>query len=153
MSKLFYIALLGLFLINCTSNTIIKKPDDLVSKDEMANILTDMFLASGGKNIKNIQLKRKVNYFPLVYEKYHIDSTLFKESNFYYVSRIDDYQEILEKIDKKLKDLRKINQDEMAIQDSIKKNDRKIKKEGIAKLDSIKKNDRIIKEDELDEVY
>ena len=46
MSKFFHIALLGLFLINCTSNTIIKKPDNLMSKDEMANILTDMFLAS-----------------------------------------------------------------------------------------------------------
>ena len=125
MSKFFYIALLGLFLINCTSNTIIKKPDNLVSKDEMANILTDMFLASGGENIKNLQLQRKVNYFPLVYEKHKIDSTRFKESNFYYVSRIDDYQEILDKVDKKLKALRKLNQEEMEVRDSIKKRDRK----------------------------
>ena len=125
MSKFFHIALLGLFLINCTSNTIIKKPDNLVSKDEMANILTDMFLASGGENIKNLQLQRKVNYFPLVYEKHQIDSTRFKESNFYYVSRIDDYQEILDKVDKKLKALRKLNQEEMEVRDSIKKRDRK----------------------------
>lgn len=125
MSKFFYIALLGLFLINCTSNTIIKKPDNLVSKDEMANILTDMFLASGGENIKNLQLQRKVNYFPLVYEKHQIDSTRFKESNFYYVSRIDDYQEILDKVDKKLKALRKLNQEEISMRDSIKRMDRK----------------------------
>lgn len=125
MSKFFHIALLGLFLINCTSNTIIKKPDNLMSKDEMANILTDMFLASGGENIKNLQLQRKVNYFPLVYEKHQIDSTRFKESNFYYVSRIDDYQEILDKVDKKLKELRKLNQEEIAVRDSIKKIDRK----------------------------
>ncbi|MBG7629927.1 MAG: DUF4296 domain-containing protein, partial [Bacteroidetes bacterium] len=118
MNKFFYIALLGLFLINCTSNTIIKKPDNLVSKDEMANILTDMFLASGGENIKNLQLQRKVNYFPLVYEKHKIDSTRFKESNFYYVSRIDDYQEILDKVDKKLKELRKLNQEEISMRDS-----------------------------------
>ena len=125
MSKFFYIALLVLFLINCTSNTIIKKPDNLVSKDEMANILTDMFLASGGENIKNLQLQRKVNYFPLVYEKHQIDSTRFKESNFYYVSRIDDYQEILDKVDKKLKELRKLNQEEISMRDSIKRMDRK----------------------------
>jgi len=125
MNKFFHILLLGLFLINCTSNTIIKKPDNLVSKDEMANILTDMFLASGGENIKNIQLQRKVNYFPLVYEKHQIDSTRFKESNFYYVSRIDDYQEILKKVEKKLKELKKLNQEEIDIRDSIKKIDRK----------------------------
>jgi len=98
-----------------------------MSKDEMANILTDMFLASGGKNIKNIQLKRKVNYFPLVYEKYHIDSTQFKESNFYYVSRIDDYQEILKKVEKKLKNLKERNQEEISVRDSIKKIERGIK--------------------------
>lgn len=125
MNKFFHIFLLALFLINCTSNTIIKKPDNLVSKDEMANILTDMFLASGGENIKNIQLQRKVNYFPLVYEKHQIDSTRFKESNFYYVSRIDDYQEILKKVEKKLKELKKLNQEEIDIRDSIKKIDRK----------------------------
>ena len=98
-----------------------------MSKDEMDNILTDMFLASGGKNIKNIQLKRKVNYFPLVYEKYHIDSTQFKESNFYYVSRIDDYQEILKKVEKKLKNLKERNQEEISVRDSIKKIERGIK--------------------------
>ena len=98
-----------------------------MSKDEMAIILTDMFLASGGKNIKNIQLKRKVNYFPLVYEKYHIDSTQFKESNFYYVSRIDDYQEILKKVEKKLKNLKERNQEEISVRDSIKKIERGIK--------------------------
>lgn len=129
MSKFFYITLLGLFLINCTSNTIIKKPDNLVPKDEMVNILTDMFLASGGENIKNLQLQRKVNYFPLVYEKYQIDSTRFKESNFYYVSRIDDYQEIIDKVDKKLKELRALNQEEMEARDSIKKMERRKSRE------------------------
>jgi len=141
MSKFFYIALIGVFLINCTSNTIIKKPDNLVSKDEMANILTDMFLASGGENIKNIQLQRKVNYFPLVYEKYQIDSTRFKESNFYYVSRIDDYQKILVKVDEKLKALKKRNQEEISVQDSIKK----IKRDSIKDINRNKKE--VIDED------
>lgn len=141
MSKFFYIALIGVFLINCTSNTIIKKPDNLVSKDEMANILTDMFLASGGENIKNIQLQRKVNYFPLVYEKYQIDSTRFKESNFYYVSRIDDYQKILVKVDEKLKALKKRNQEEISVQDSIKK----IKRDSIKNINRNKKE--VIDED------
>ena len=98
MYKIIYITFLSLLLINCTSNTIIKKPDNLIPKNQMVDVLTDMFLASGGENIKNIHLQRKVNYFPLVFEKHHIDSTQFKESNFYYVSRIDDYEEILKKV-------------------------------------------------------
>jgi len=120
MYKIIYITFLSLLLINCTSNTIIKKPDNLIPKNQMVDILTDMFLASGGENIKNIQLQRKVNYFPLVFEKHHIDSTQFKESNFYYVSRIDDYEEILKKVDERLQNLKKLNEEEISILDSIK---------------------------------
>jgi hypothetical protein len=120
MYKIIYITFLSLLLINCTSNTIIKKPDNLIPKNQMVDVLTDMFLASGGENIKNIHLQRKVNYFPLVFEKHHIDSTQFKESNFYYVSRIDDYEEILKKVDERLQRLKKLNEEEISLQDSIK---------------------------------
>ena len=134
MYKIIYITFLSLLLINCTSNTIIKKPDNLIPKNQMVDVLTDMFLASGGENIKNIHLERKVNYFPLVFEKHHIDSTQFKESNFYYVSRIDDYEEILKKVDERLQRLKKLNEEEISLQDSIKNIDnprpiRKIKYE------------------------
>lgn len=128
MNKIFYITIIGLFLINCTSNTIIKKPENLIPKNEMVDILTDMFLASGAENIKNIQLQRNVNYFPIVYEKYHIDSTQFKESNFYYVSRIDDYEEILRKVDERLQELKKLNEAEISLLDSIKKIDKTLPK-------------------------
>lgn len=128
MNKIFYITIIGLFLINCTSNTIIKKPENLIPKNEMVDILTDMFLASGAENIKNIQLQRNVNYFPIVYEKYHIDSTQFKESNFYYVSRIDDYEEILRKVDERLQELKKLNEAEISLLDSIKKIDKNLPK-------------------------
>ena len=120
MYKIIYITFLSLLLINCTSNTIIKKPDNLIPKNQMVDVLTDMFLASGGENIKNIHLQRKVNYFPLVFEKHHIDSTQFKESNFYYVSRIDDYEEILKKVDERLQRLKQLNEEEISLQDSIK---------------------------------
>lgn len=122
MNKFFYIIFLSLFLINCTSNTIVKKPDNLIPKDQMVDLLTDMFLANGGTNIKNIQGKRKANYFSLVYDKYQIDSTRFKESNFYYISKIDDYDEILKKVDVRLQNLREENETERAKLDSINNN-------------------------------
>ena len=56
----------------------------------------------------------------MVFEKHHIDSTQFKESNFYYVSRIDDYEEILKKVDERLQRLKKLNEEEISLQDSIK---------------------------------
>lgn len=122
MNKFLYIIFTSLFLINCTSNTIVKKPDNLIPKDEMVAILTDMFLANGGENIKNIHEQRKVNYFSVIYEKYHIDSTQFKESNFYYVSKIDDYDEILKKVEERLEKLKLENDLELAKLDSIQQN-------------------------------
>jgi len=130
MNRVLYIAFLSFLFINCTSNTIIKKPSNLISKDVMVDLLTDMYLANGATNIKSLKLERNQNYFPLVFEKYKIDSTQFKESNFYYTSKIDDYDEILKRVDVRLKALRKQYEDERKVQDSIKreKKEPKIKK-------------------------
>ena len=104
----------------CTSNTIIKKPDDLISKNQMVDLLTDMLIAAGAENIKNIDLERNVNYYPLVFEKYGIDSTRFKESNYYYTSQIDDYEKILKRVDNRLKSLKEKLDNEIKLQDSLK---------------------------------
>jgi hypothetical protein len=104
----------------CTSNTIIKKPDNLIPKNQMEDLITDMLIAAGAENIKNINLERNVNYFPLIFEKYGIDSTRFKESNYYYTSQIDDYEKILRKVDVRLKALKEKLDNEIKLQDSLK---------------------------------
>lgn len=104
----------------CTSNTIIKKPDNLIPKNQMVDLITDMLIAAGAENIKNENLERNVNYFPLVFEKYGIDSTRFSESNYYYTSQIDDYEEILKRVDERLKTLKEKFDNEIKLQDSLK---------------------------------
>ncbi|MDO9274549.1 MAG: DUF4296 domain-containing protein [Lutibacter sp.] len=120
MRKISYLLFLGIFFIGCTSNTIIKKPYHLIPKKQMVDLLTDLVIASGAENIKNNSLQRNVNYYPLVFEKYKIDSTRFKESNYYYTSRIDDYEEILKKVDERLKSMKKELDDKIRLQDSLK---------------------------------
>lgn len=100
--KYIFVVITCSFLTFCTSNTILKKPDNLISKKEMADVLTDMLLATGGKNIKNLNLERKVNYFPLVFEKHQIDSLQFQTSSVFYISRIDDYNDILKDVNQRL---------------------------------------------------
>jgi hypothetical protein len=119
MSRFISILLLTLLLQGCTSNTIIKKPDDLISKDQMVNLITDMMLATGAEGIRNFEGERNIDYFPLVFAKYNIDSSQFKRSNFYYTSRIDDYEEILNRVDTKLKELRKEYERERILNDSL----------------------------------
>lgn len=96
-----------------------KKPDDLISKKQMIDLLTDLYLSSGTTNIKNINLENKVDYTPLIYEKYKIDSSRFKRSNFYYTSRIDDYDAILEAVSNNLTALKKINDSLNMMKDSV----------------------------------
>jgi len=119
MNKLIYILILSVFFTACTSNTIIKKPDNLIPKEQMVNLLTDILLAEGGDNIKNLNLQRNVNYFPLVFEKHKIDTVRFKESSFYYTSKIDDYTEIFEQVDKRLKTLKESYAAEIKLADSL----------------------------------
>ncbi|MBS9774272.1 MAG: DUF4296 domain-containing protein [Tenacibaculum sp.] len=91
-------SLLFIFLVSCTSNTIYKKPKDLIPKDTMILLLTDMYIASSARFTKNKRLERDINYMPLVYENYKIDSLRFKKSNIYYTSKLEVYEEILQKV-------------------------------------------------------
>ncbi len=88
--------LIFLFLVSCNSNTIFEKPKDLIPKDTMSLLLQEMIIATSAKFIKNKNSEKNINYMPLVYNKFKIDSTRFDKSNFYYMSKIDLYQKILE---------------------------------------------------------
>jgi len=118
---IFLIAFSTLFTF-CTSNTILEKPEDLLTKDEMVNILTDILIANGATRYNNIDMERDVNYFPLVYDKHKIDSTQFKNSSRYYASKIDDYDEILIQVQKNLNDLKEIYEKELLEKDSLLRN-------------------------------
>jgi hypothetical protein len=125
----------------CTSNTIMKKPDDLISKDQMVDLLTDMYLAVSAEHIKNINDESKINYFQLIHDKYQIDSTQFQRSSFYYSSIIDEYDEILSRVQKNLKDLNSEYNRKIKVLDSISQ----VKKDSLREIrrDSIKKSGRI----------
>jgi hypothetical protein len=126
MNKFFHILIVGFLLVNCTSNTILKKPENLIPKDQMVDILTDLFIAIHAETTKNIDLHRKVNYYPLIYAKYGIDSAQFKESNYYYTSKIDKYEAIFSEIEVRLNRLKEELQAEKRIEDSIARFDREI---------------------------
>ena len=119
MNKIKVIIFLSLFFVNCTSNTILEKPKDLIPKEQMVDLITDLYIASKAKAIKNENLERKINYSTLIFEKYQIDSSRYKESNLYYTSKIDEYNEILNEVDKRLKLLLAQVEKEIEEKDSI----------------------------------
>ena len=108
MKLTIYILFIFFTLASCTSRTIYKKPENLIGKEKMINIWTDLYIAIGAKAIKTKKLEKDKNYIPLVLEKYKIDSIQFSKSNIYYTSRIEEYEEMFEEVQKRLNDLKKI---------------------------------------------
>jgi len=92
-------------LIACESKINYQKPDNLLSKNQMVDLLFDMHIAAATSNVSNLESEKNRNYMSLIYEKYGIDSTEFAINNHYYTSSIDDYEEIFESLEKRLKKL------------------------------------------------
>ena len=118
MKQFVYIFLISVFTLSCTSNTIYKKPENLIPRDQMVEILVDMQLALGAKSIKNIDGNKSVEYMHLVYEKHKIDSARFAESNFYYMTNIDEFNKVLRKTKSKIQAMKKEYEDIRKKQDS-----------------------------------
>ena len=101
---------------SCTDKVTYEKPEDLIGKEEMIDLLYDMHVVIGTSNIKNVHLEKNRNYMSLVYKKYGIDSSRFASSNLYYTSNIVEYEEIYEEVERRLDTLKRFHQ---AIMDSI----------------------------------
>lgn len=97
---IFFLAII--LLASCTSKTILEKPKDLIPKDSMVLLLTDLYIAKSAYPEKNINNERKINYTTLIYNKYLIDSTRFSNSNYYYTSKLDEYDLIFNEVRAKL---------------------------------------------------
>ena len=137
MKKFSYL-LIFIFIVSCTSNTIFEKPKDLIPRDSMGLLIQELMIASSAKYQKNFDLNTNVNYTSLVYNKFKIDSTRFKSSNFYYASKIDLYKEILEDALNSLEKQKKSFTYLKTELDSIRKDSIKKTKLSSKKLDSLK---------------
>lgn len=104
---------------SCTSNTIYKKPENLIPKDSMILLLTDMHIAASAKFMKNKNQERDINYLTLIYENYKIDSTRFKISNIYYTSKFEEYNTILQEVKKNLQNQRNALDEQLKVRDSL----------------------------------
>ncbi len=91
--------------LGCDSKVNYEKPENLIPKKQMIDLLYDMHLAIGTSNVQNVKYEKNRNYMSLVYEKYGIDSVQFAMSNIYYTSNINEYEEIFESVQERLKKL------------------------------------------------
>jgi len=145
IKQLKYILLL-LFVISCKNNSIDKpkKPDNLISKDKMVNVIYDISLmnAAKGSNKKLIE-NEGINPEDYIYKKHNIDSLQFALSNEYYSYRLETYEDIYNNVKVKLEKDRKLYNEIVLAEKKVKDSLNKVKREerdSLKKMGKLKKN-------------
>ena len=100
MKKYLVFGLIVMFF-SCNSNSV-EKPDNLIGKDKMIDILYDISLLEAIKtqNINGGMNSKVGNDY--IYKKYKIDSIQFIKSNKYYASDFEEYKKMFEKVKERL---------------------------------------------------
>lgn len=92
---------LALMILSC-SNSPIKKPENLIDKDIMVNVLYDLSIIESLRNTGysgGFQPMEANNY---ILKKYKIDSLQFAQSNKYYASDVKNYKKMFETVNDRL---------------------------------------------------
>lgn len=96
-----FLAILTL-LISC-KDEVVQKPERLIDKDVMLNVMYDLAVLEAIKYQNPASLDTfKINSRDYIYKKYKIDSLQFAKSNVYYASDYEDYKLMFEQITKRL---------------------------------------------------
>jgi hypothetical protein len=129
------------FLFSCQKPAV-EKPDNLIDKEVMVDIMYDISLLEAIKYQNSSLLKeKKITPYQFINYKYHVDSTRFVKSNRYYASDYKLYKKLFDEINARL------DKNKALIEFNIKKQKdkaeilKKVKKKGKEK----KEADSIIK--------
>jgi len=98
---------IGLLATSCFQYNAPKKPKNLISKENMVNILIDAkIIGSANMTNRRIMESHGVDLSTYVFKKHNIDSLQFALSNEYYTFYIKEYNEIYEKVKDSLETLK-----------------------------------------------
>ena len=103
LKNVVYFLFLFVFAMSCNDSVRVKKPDNLITKDKMSDILYDLYTINAAKGV-NRKLLETNGFIPETYvlRKYDIDSAQFADSNMYYAFDTESYNAIIEKVKSRL---------------------------------------------------
>ncbi|MFC4723166.1 DUF4296 domain-containing protein [Geojedonia litorea] len=86
-----------------------KKPDNLIAKEKMADILFDVFILNSAKGInKRVLETNGIMPEKFIFEKYNIDSAQFANSNDFYAYDVKTYEAIINSVLERIEREKKI---------------------------------------------
>lgn len=107
MKKLFVVFIISLLSISCQNIERPEKPDNLIDRNTMVEILVDTYLSNAVRSKNYLEVKHEnIRLDKYIYQKYAIDSLQFAKSNAYYTADMDGYLQILKEVEQKLNELK-----------------------------------------------
>lgn len=130
-----------IIVLSCQSVTTPEKPDNLIPKEKMIDIMMESYLSNAARSVNNRKIRSYgLKLDSLIYAKYDVDSLQFAKSNDYYAADLQTYESIFTTIDERLNAL-KTKADSIQKVEAENKNEEKSEEE--------KKKDTILKESGL----
>jgi len=115
-----------------------ERPEKLIPKEKMVEIIKDLaILNSARTTYVAILQKNDVEPMSYLYAKYGIDSTQFSDSNRYYASIPEEYEEIYSKVEARLEIQKEDVEENKRVKDSMNNKKRKLKREAKVTADSL----------------
>ncbi|MDB4292096.1 DUF4296 domain-containing protein [Maribacter sp.] len=106
-------------LVSC-GEELIPKPDNLIPKDKMVDIIQEMAVINIARSTYTEILRdNEIDPTGFVLKKYNVDSLQFVESDRYYVSKPGEYEDIYEIVEKRLEAKGKAISETKRIKDSL----------------------------------
>ena len=140
--KNLFVILLAILLTSC-GEKLLDKPEDLIPKDKMINILKDITILNSARSTSVTVLHDyKIEPTTFVFSKYGVDSLQFVTSDKYYASLPNEYEAMYVEIEKQL-DTEKVEMSEAKkIKDSLDL-ERNLKKNQLKRNKSKKSKDSL----------
>ncbi|WP_338647072.1 DUF4296 domain-containing protein [Flavobacterium sp. KS-LB2] len=96
-----FLTIITLF-VSCRDE-VVNKPEQLIEKDVMVNIMYDLSILEAIRNQNPTSLDTfKINSRDYIFKKYKIDSVQFAKSNVYYAADYNEYKSMFEQISNRL---------------------------------------------------
>ena len=140
--KNLFVILLAILITSC-GEKLLDKPEDLIPKDKMINILKDITILNSARSTSvKVLHDYKIEPTTFVFSKYGVDSLQFVTSDKYYASLPNEYEAMYVEIEKQL-DTEKVEMSEAKkIKDSLDL-ERNLKKNQLKRNKSKKSKDSL----------
>ena len=102
MRKIIILLTIITLFVGCKEE-VVQKPERLIEKDVMLDVMYDLAVLEAIKYQNPVSLDTfKINPRDFILKKYKVDSLQFAKSNVYYASDYEDYKLMFEQITKRL---------------------------------------------------